>query len=395
MRPPTVAFMTTSGHAGSDGTAPGNEPANHAGENANIHIDPVAFPAPVNYFASDNAAGAHPDAIDAIVAANVGPALAYGHDRHTEAATARIRDLVRTDASVLFVYGGTGANVVALGSLALPHEAVICPATAHIHVDECGAPERIAGTKLFPVPTEDGKLRPADIERFVPFIDDPHHPQPKVVSISQTTEEGTLYSKSEIAELAATAHAHDMYLFVDGARLANGAAALGLDLHEFTTDIGVDAFVLGGTKAGLVFGEAVVFLNPTLATRAEFVRKASAQLASKQRFVAAQFDALLAGGAWIEGARNANAMARELAQRLASVVGVDIGGEPHANAVFASIPTPAIQPLIDWSPFWVWDPGPAGASHQLVRWMTSWATTTEDVDRFVAGIAHALDQVSV
>lgn len=349
---------------------------------------------PAHYFASDNAAGAHTVALDAIRAANEGSAVAYGADPWSASAIAAIRGLFDCPAEVLFTYGGTGGNVVALGSLADPHEAIVCTSSAHIHVDECGAPERIAGTKLFPVVTPEGKLRPEDVESYLPYLGDPHHPQPRVVAISNSTEDGKVYSVDEIRSLAELAHAHAMYLFIDGARLANATAALGVDVAEFTTRAGVDAVVMGGTKAGLLYGEAVVFLTPGTARRAEFVRKASAQLASKQRFISAQFQAMVESGHWLQGAAHANRLAGLLWSRLTELDGIDAGPRPQANALFPRVPSGAIDILTGWTPFWVWDEGAPGDTHKTVRWMTSWMTTAEDVDRMTAGVAHALSMAS-
>jgi threonine aldolase len=357
-----------------------------------VDTSPVFPPAPERFFASDNAAGAHPIALDAVADANVGSAVAYGDDRWTTAAVAELQRRFETPAEVLFTYGGTGGNVVALGSIALPHEAVICAATAHIHTDECGAPERIAGTKLLPVPTADGtgKLRPEDVDAFLSYLGDPHHPQPRVVAISNSTENGTVYSVDEVRALASAAHAHGLLLFLDGARLANAVAALGVSVAELTTHAGVDALVMGGTKAGLVYGEAVVFLREGLGERGEFVRKASGQLASKQRFIAAQFEAMLGTDQWVRGAENANRMAAELWARLGEIQGLDPGAAPQANALFPLLPVAAIPALSAWTPFWVWDTGGPGSSHHMVRWMTSWETTTEDVERLVEGVKTAM-----
>ncbi|MCU1454560.1 MAG: Low-specificity L-threonine aldolase [Acidimicrobiales bacterium] len=343
----------------------------------------MAPEAPHTLFASDNAAGVHPAVLEALVAANQGHALAYGADAWTARATAQFRDLLGVDAEVVFTWGGTGANVVGLQCLLAPWQAVICPASAHIAVDECGAPERFTGCKLIDVPTEDGKLRPEQVERELHGVGDEHHVQPRVVSITQSTEMGTLYSPAEIAALADVAHANSLLLHVDGARIGNAVAALDEDLRRVIVDPGVDVLTFGGTKNGLMYGEAVVFVDPALGVNAHFVRKQAAQLPSKMRFVAAQFEALLSDDLWLRNARHANAMAALLAERIAPIDGVELLHPPQVNAVFARVPAAALAPLADWSFFWVWD-----QEQSVVRWMCSFDTTEADVERFAAGVAE-------
>ena len=281
-----------------------------------------------------------------------------------------------------FCWGGTGANVVGLQCLLRPWEGVICPDTAHINVDECGAPERFTGAKLLALPTPDGKLRPEQIAPLLHVVGDEHHVQPRVVSITQSTESGTLYRPDEIAALAEVAHAHDLYLHLDGARLANAAAALG-DVRSFTTEAGVDVLTFGATKAGAMYGEAVVFLRPGLGEQVRFVRKQAAQLPSKMRFVAAQFEALLTDDLWVRSADRANGLALLLAHRLAGRPGVEVVRAPEVNSVFLRLPSAAaVAELQSWSFVWDWDV----AAHE-VRAMTSFATTPDDVERFAAGVA--------
>lgn len=350
-------------------------------------------PAPERTFASDNSAGALPEVLDALVAANEGHAVAYGADPWTERAVARVRDLFGVgDAEVALCWGGTGANVVGLQCMLRPGDAVVCASSAHVSVDECGAPERFLGAKLIDLPTDDGKLRPEQVRSTFPLLGDEHHVQPRVVSITQSTELGTVYAADEIAALAEVAHADGLYLHLDGARLANAGAALGGTVEAVratTVDVGVDVLTLGGTKAGTTHGEAVVFLQPELGERVRFVRKQAAQLASKMRFVAAQLEALLADDRWLVAAAHANAMARRLGEEAATIEGVTVNRPVEANAVFASLPPAAIEPLQAWSPFWTWD----AATHE-VRWMCSWDTTDEDVSRFVAGLRAAVDATS-
>lgn len=338
-------------------------------------------PPPDASFASDNASGVHPVVMDALAAANRGHALAYGMDDWTARATAAFTDLLGTDAEVVFAFGGTGANVVGLGCMLQPWQAVICPDGAHIAVDECGAPERFTGCKLIDVPCPDGKLRPDQVVAQLHGLHDEHHVQPHVVSVTQSTELGTLYTLDELAALVEVAHGHGLLVHLDGARLANAAAALGCGLREMVVDTGVDVVSFGGTKNGMMYGEAVLFLRPDLARHARFVRKQAAQLPSKMRFVAAQFEALLRDGLWLDNAAHANAMAARLAEGAAAVPGVEVVAPPEANAVFAALPPAAVEPLLEWSRHWVWD-----HERHVVRWMCSFDTRPEDVDRFLAGL---------
>jgi threonine aldolase len=321
----------------------------------------------------------------AIVRANDGHALAYGADALTERATGRFRDLLGTDVGVSFAWGGTGANIVGLQCLLAPWEAVLCPESSHIVVDECGAAERIIGCKLIDVPTTDGKLRLEQITDHLHGQGDEHHVQVKVVSVTQSTEMGTLYTADEIGALADTCHANGLLLHVDGARIANAVAALGTDLRSLVVDTAVDVLTFGGTKNGLMYGEAVLFLRPELGAHAKFVRKQAAQLPSKMRFIAAQYDALLTDDLWLRNGAHANAMAQRLADAVDGIDGVELLRRPAVNAVFAKVPAKAIAPLQDWSFFWIWD---AAASE--VRWMCSFDTTEDDVDRFAAGVGDVL-----
>lgn len=343
--------------------------------------------APVSSFASDNASGVHPDVLAALGAANVGGALAYGADPWTGRARRALRELFGVPAEVYFTWGGTGANVVGLQCLLAPYEAVICPASAHINVDECGAPERFTGSKLIGLPTPDGKLRPDQIVEQLHALGDEHHVQPRVVSITQSTEMGTLYQPDEIAALVDTAHRHGLLVHLDGARIANAAAALGGDVRSFTVDAGVDVLTFGGTKNGLMYGEAVVFLTPELGRAARFVRKQAAQLPSKMRFVSAQFEALLTDDLWLRNAAHANAMAAQLADRVEGIDGVTLQRRPEVNAVFVTVPRGALEALQAWSFFWVWD-----EATTEVRWMTSFDTTEADIDTFADGVASLVDQ---
>ena len=290
-------------------------------------------------FASDNAATVHPAVMDALAAANRGHAIAYGNDTYTEQLRGVMRERFGAPVEVLPVWGGTGANIVSLACLLRASDAVICTDSAHIHVDEAGAPERMAGAKLIAVPTPDGKLQPDQLEPYVHWLGDEHHPQAKVVSITQSTETGALYSLDEVAAIADAAHRHGMLLHVDGARIANAVAALGCELRAATIDAGVDVLSFGGTKNGMMYGEAVVFCRPELADNARAVRKQLAQLPSKARFISAQLLALLEGDLWLQLATHANAMAALLATKVAEVPGVQLvappGGQQRVRAVAA------------------------------------------------------------
>jgi threonine aldolase len=334
-------------------------------------------------FASDNSATIHPDVLAAIARVNVGHTFGYGHDDYTLSVEARVAGAFGPDASAFFVFNGTGANVVSLRAACRRFEGVICAETAHLNVDECGAPEAIAGLKLLTVAGVDGKLTPGLVESRITRIGDEHAVQPHAVSISQCTELGTLYSVAEMRELADLAHEHDLVLHVDGARLSNAAAALGGSLREVVD--GADVVSFGGTKNGLLGAEAVVLLNPQLAHDFLYIRKQSMQLASKMRFLAAQFDALLTGELWLRCAGHANAMASRLAAGLDGVPGLTITRPVETNAVFATVPPAVIESLQAEYPFYTWDEA-AGE----VRWMCSWDTTEDDVDGFAAAVRGAL-----
>ena len=348
---------------------------------------PVPPPPPDASFASDNTAGVAPAVMAALAEANTAAAGAYGDDPWSEEPGTRFGELLGRPVEVLACWGGTGANVVGLASLLGSWQAVICAESAHLVTDECGAPARFTGALFLTDPGEDGKLTPAAVERRLEWLGDQHHPQPGVVSISQVTELGTVYTPAEIAALADAAHAAGMHLHLDGARIANALAATGTDLRTMVADTGVDVLTWGATKNGAMYGEAVVLLRPELAPHARFVRKQAGQLPSKARFVAAQMLALLDGDRWLEHAEHANAMAHLLADRVRDVQGVRLAREPEANAVFVHLPHDAIAPLREWSFFWDWD-----EAEGLVRWMTHFATRPEDVERFVAGVEAFVGQ---
>ena len=337
-------------------------------------------------FASDNNAPIAPEILAAIVAANEGDAVGYGDDQWTARAIACFRERFGSGTDVYFAFNGTGANVAALASLLRPWEAVLCPATAHLQTDECGAFERFSGSKVIAVPTADGKLRPADLEPYLHGGHGVHFPQPRAISISQATEFGGLYERAEIEELCAFAHARGLLVHVDGARLANAAAALGESLRGLTVDAGVDALTFGGTKNGLLIGEAFCFFNPQQhAGAAPFVQKQAMQLASKMRYVAVQFEALLGDDRWLRYASHANAMTARLHDRVRAIDGIRITRPVRANAIFATLDRAAIERVQREFFFYVFD-----EALPEVRWMTHWATTPDDVEEFAAALASAV-----
>jgi threonine aldolase len=287
------------------------------------------------------------------------------------------------------VFNGTGANVIAIRAVCRPYQAVICAETAHLYVDECGAAEAIAGVKLLTVATPDGKLTPELVDTRLTGRGDEHRVQPRLVTVTQSTELGTLYSLDELRALAAHAHEHDLLLHVDGARIANAAVSLGVPLRETTTDAGADILAFGATKNGALGAEAVVFLSEGLAGEALYLRKQSLQLASKMRFISAQLEAILTDDLWRENAAHANAMAARLAEALGDVPDIAITQPVQANAVFATLPAAATSALQETYGFYVWD-----ELTGEVRWMCSWDTSPEDVDAFAADIAEACGHVT-
>ncbi|BBD09922.1 Aromatic amino acid beta-eliminating lyase/threonine aldolase [Desulfovibrio ferrophilus] len=317
--------------------------------------------------------------------ANAGHCVAYGSDPYTEAAREAFKDVFGPQTEPFFVFNGTGANVSSLAALTRSWNAAICSDCAHINVDECGAPERGAGIKLLAERSVDGKIDPRAIERHLHCLGSEHHSQPVAVSLTQATELGTVYTAKEIKDVADRAHEAGMAVHMDGARLANAAEFLGLGLKELTTDCGVDVLSFGGTKNGLMFGEAVVFLNPEHAETFKYIRKQSMQLHSKMRYIAAQYVALLSGDLWLENARNANAMARLLAKKISSIPGVDVTRPVETNGVFATLAPELIEPLREQFFFYTWD-----EELPEVRWMCSFDTTEEDVLGFVRTLAEVV-----
>lgn len=339
-------------------------------------------PSAARGFASDNQASVHPEVLAALAAVNSGHQPAYGDD----AVTGRLREVVRRhfgeQAEVFPVFNGTGANVVSLQAMSERWSAVVCPESAHINTDECGASEKIAGLKLVTVPAPDGKLTPELVDRYATGFGNVQRREPAVVSITQSTELGTVYTARETAAVAAAAHERGLSVHMDGARIANAAASLGLPLRALTTDAGVDVLSFGGTKNGLLLGEAIVVLDPGAVRGLAYLRKSSMQLASKMRYVSAQLIALLDGDLWLRNAAHANAMARRLEGAARAVPGVEITQDVRANTVFALMPKDAAERLRKRFPFYTWDEATGE-----VRWVCSFDTTEDDVDAFAAALA--------
>jgi threonine aldolase len=334
-------------------------------------------------FASDNYAPALPEALEAIAAANHGPAVSYGADAWTARLQERVREQFGPGAAAFPVFNGTGANVVGLRALLKPWQGVICAETAHLNVDEGAAPEVLGGIKLLSVPTPDGKLTPELVRRRLVRMGDEHASQPGVVAVTQSTELGTVYTPDELRALAELAHEYGLRFHIDGSRLANAAASLDVTFAEITSEIGADVVSLGGTKNGLVVGEAVIVLHDDFAEPLRYLRKQSMQLASKMRFISAQLDALLTDELWRRAAGHANAMARRLAEAVGGLDGVRLTQPVQANGVFAILPEGVAERLQERFHFYFWD-----EHTREVRWMCAWDTREEDVDAFAAAVAE-------
>ena len=338
---------------------------------------------PSRSFASDNNASVHPEVLEAIRRANDGPAAAYGDDAYTELAIERFREQFGSDVQVFFVFNGTAANVLSLQALTRPFHAVLCPESSHIYTDECAAPEKFTGCKLVPLAARDGKLMVETAARAYHGIGDQHHVQARVISITQATEMGTVYSPGEIKALAEFAHERKMFLHVDGARLANAVATQpSLSLRQATRDLGVDVLSFGGTKNGLMGAEAIVFFRPELAEDFLYVRKQGMQLSSKLRYMAAQMTALLTNDLWRRNAEQANRMARLLEEEVRRIPRIKIAFPVQANGVFAQIPRAAIEKIQERYFFYVWI-----EEESVVRWMCSFDTTEDDVRKFTEFVA--------
>jgi threonine aldolase len=336
-------------------------------------------------FASDNHAGVHPAIIKAIEHANIDHAIAYGDDDYTMKAKEIFKEIFGKQTDVYLVFNGTGANVTALTCLTQAYNSIICAESAHINVDECGAPEKASGCKLLAIPTTDGKLTTDSIKKHLHGFDFEHHAQPKVISISQPTELGTVYTVEEIKAITDLAHSFNLLVHMDGARISNAAVALNKSFREFTVDAGIDALSFGGTKNGMMYGEALLFFNPQQSINFKYIRKQGMQLASKMRYISAQFIAMIEQGLWKNNAVHANEMAILLASKIQQNNKVEIMYPVQTNAVFVRIPKDSIIPLQKKHFFYVWN-----EHENIVRWMTSFDTTKEDIEGFVKTINELL-----
>lgn len=335
-------------------------------------------------FASDNNAGVHPEILKAMVLANAGHALAYGEDPYTRRAVKKFKSLLGEEIEVYFVFLGTGANVLALQAGTRPFHSIICAETAHIHVDECGAPEKFTGCKLLTLPATDGKITVDGIKTHLHGIGFEHHSQPRMVSITQPTEMGTVYTTEEIRRITDFAHENGLIVHMDGARIANAAVTLNVNLRDITAETGIDILSFGGTKNGMMYGEAVVFFDLDLAENFKYLRKQSMQLASKMRFIAAQFEALLTDDLWWKNASHANAMAKLLARKAERIPGIRITQKVESNGVFAVLPPRLVPDLQRDHFFYIWN-----ESISEVRWMTAFDTTPAEVFGFIESLKCA------
>lgn len=339
-------------------------------------------------FGSDNHSGVSPEILQALAAANVDHALAYGDDEWCARTELLFREHFGPQAKPYFVFNGTGANVLCIDAMCRSHAAVVCAETAHINVDECGAPQRVVGCRLLTVDTPDGKLTPELVRTRLHGFGFEHHSQPRAISISQPTELGTLYTLAEIRALADLAHTYNMYLHMDGARLANAAVALGCSFKEMTTDLGVDCLSFGGTKNGLLMGESCVLLNPALDIDMKYRRKQMTQLCSKMRFMAAQFEAYLTTGLWRRNAEHSNRMAQLLHSQLSSLdPQLKVMYPVQVNSVFVQLPTEVWHALQQEYFFYDWD-----EANDVVRWMCSFDTTEDDIHAFLASLKRLLNK---
>ena len=336
-------------------------------------------------FASDNNSGVHPLVMDAIINANSGHTVGYGADEWTRDADACFKKIFGEEIAPYYVFNGTGANMLALQACTNPFHSIICAETGHINVDECGAPSKFTSCMVKEISTPDGKLTPELISQRLHGIGDQHHSQPKVIYISQVTELGTVYTAAEIKTICDFAHANNLYVHVDGSRLANAAAFLNTGLRELTLDCGVDILSLGGTKNGMMMGETVIAFRPELAENLKFIRKQSAQLYSKMRYLSAQYIAYLQDDLWLKNAGHANKMAQELASRLEGLPGIQFTQKIESNALFLTMPKKTIEQLLKTYFFYFWN-----EAENEIRLVCSWDTTQEDVDSFIAAVKRYL-----
>lgn len=336
-------------------------------------------------FGSDNHSGVHPQILDAIIRTNSEFAVAYGDDEYSQQVLSQIENMLGGECKAMFAVNGTGANILSLANLAHSSDAILCPATAHINCDECGAPEKIIGCKVIPVEHTNGKVSVESVKKHLHGFGEQHHSQPNVLSISQPTELGTLYTVEEIKALADLMHTHNGYLHIDGSRVSNAAAALDIPIKEFTADAGADALSFGGTKNGLLMGEVVVLFKRVSAHRALFLRKQMTQLYSKARFMAAQFDEYLKNDLYLKLASHSNEMAKYLETRLKEIPQIKISRTVETNAVFAYISRELYDKLSEKHMFYIWD-----EETMEVRWMCSFETDKENIDEFIEDIKNNL-----
>jgi len=341
----------------------------------------------VKTFASDNYSGVHPEIMEALVKANQAHAGSYGSDDYTARAIEKFKGFFGNDIEVFFVYNGTGANVLGLSALTQSFNSILCAEGAHINVDESTAPEKFTGCKLVTLPSADGKITAGQVEQRIQRLDDQHHPQVKVISISQSSEYGTVYTAEEVKALSAVAKKYNLYLHMDGSRIANAAVSLNKSFREFTNDAGVDVLSFGGTKNGLMFGEAIIFFQPELARNFKFIRKQGMQLNSKMRFISAQFEALLSNDLWKRNATHTNRLAQLLEKGLKQIQLVTVTQKAEGNGVFAIFPPEIIPVLQNEFPFYTWN-------DQLneVRLMCSWDTTEDEIARFIGRVKELVEK---
>ncbi|MCK4696297.1 MAG: low specificity L-threonine aldolase [Candidatus Cloacimonetes bacterium] len=329
-------------------------------------------------FASDNNSGIHPDVLKAIEEVNIGHVIAYGDDIYTKRAIKKLKEHFGEEIDVYFVFNGTGANVLGMKQVTDSFNSIICAETAHINVDECGAPEKFTGCKLLTVPTEDGKITVEKIKYHMHGFGFEHHSQPRVISVTQATELGTVYTPEEIKKITDYAHKYSVLVHMDGARLCNAAVSLNIGLKDITAKVGIDILSFGMTKNGGMNSEAIIFFNKTLSKDFKYIRKQGMQLASKMRFMAVQFETLLSNDLWRENARHANNMAKILAEKISEILQITVTQKVESNGVFAIIPKETISRLQEKFFFYVWN-----EDRSEVRWMTSFDTTEEDIDKFI------------
>lgn len=334
-------------------------------------------------FASDNNSGVHPLVMEALSKANSDHAFGYGDDQWTAEATIKIQDTFTPECEPLFVFNGTGSNIVALQLLTRPFHSILCAETAHIYVDECGSPVKATGCQIRPIETTDGKLTPELIQPHLHGFGDQHHSQPGAIYISQCTELGTIYTVEELKAITTLAHKNGMFVHMDGARIANAAAALNVSLKALTVDCGIDVLSFGGTKNGLMIGECVVVFNPALIKNAKFYRKQSAQLASKMRYLSCQFTAYLTDDLWLKNATHANNMAKMLYEGLNKFPEIKFTQKPETNALFLTMPRQMIDKLLESYFFYFWN-----EANNEIRLVTSFDTTEEDVTGFINALQN-------